>query len=449
MSDRIPPHSESAERSVLGAIMVDDIVLREVLEMLDPKDFYIQKNKEIYEAIREVAKKAQRGTGSGETLNVDTITVVEELEKRGTLSLVGATYVASLPSDVPSLANAESYAELVREKSMLRQLIQFSSEVQSAAYDLKMDVEDLLGNAERDLMNISRKTEKKDYVKLEDLLKANLDDIDDRTQKEGNLVGLTSGFQDLDSRTSGFQKSDLIIVAARPSMGKTSFALCIAQNAALKADANVMIFSLEMSATQISERLLSMESSIELAKIKSGEVDTVDWGDLFTAADRLNKAGIYVDDTPGISVNEMKNKCRRFQAKNHLDLVVIDYLQLMSIKGFREGRQLEVSTLSRMLKQMARELGCPVIVLSQLSRAVESRSDHRPQLSDLRESGAIEQDADLVMFLYRDEYYNPDTEKPNIAEVNIAKHRNGPTGTVELAWLGKYTKFADKSPLMI
>ena len=277
-----------------------------------------------------------------------------------------------------------------------------------------------------------------------------MDEIDRMAGIDGSLTGLTTGFADLDARTSGLQKSDLIILAARPSMGKTAFALNVAQNAAIKGNAKVLIFSLEMSKEQLGQRLLSIDSCVELSKLKTGDLSRGDWEDLNIAIDRLSKAEIYIDDTPGISVLEMKNKCRRLKAEKGLDLVVVDYLQLMSIEGKTEGRQQEVSTLSRMLKQLAREMECPVIVLSQLSRAVEQRTDHRPQLSDLRESGAIEQDADIVMFLYRDEYYNPETtEKPNTCEVIIAKQRNGPTGSLDLAWLGKYTKFADRSPLQI
>ena len=277
-----------------------------------------------------------------------------------------------------------------------------------------------------------------------------MDEIDRMAGIDGSLTGLTTGFADLDARTSGLQKSDLIILAARPSMGKTAFVLNIAQNAAIKGGAKVLIFSLEMSKEQLGQRLLSIDSCVELSKLKTGDLSRGDWEDLNIAIDRLSNAEIYIDDTPGISVMEMKNKCRRLKAEKGLDLVIVDYLQLMSFEGKSEGRQQEVSTLSRLLKQLAREMECPVIVLSQLSRAVEQRMDHRPQLSDLRESGAIEQDADIVMFLYRDEYYNPETtEKPNTCEVIIAKQRNGPTGSLDLAWLGKYTKFADRSPMQI
>lgn len=442
MAERIPPHSENAERSVLGAIMLDENAMYEAMDILTPDDFYLQKHRELFDAAVSLRRLDR---------NVDLVTMTEELTKRGHLDLVGgAGYISSLTSDVPSTSNTESYAEIIREKSMLRKLIRASSSILDESYDAGADVNEVLATAEREILDISRIRQKRDYRELTEILWENLNRISDRAGAGDSLVGLTTGFQDLDAKTSGLQRSDLIIVAARPSMGKTSFALCLAQNAALKGGAHVAIFSLEMSAEQIGERMLSMEASVELSKLRTGELSRVEWDDLSLAVDRLAKASVVVDDTPGISISEIKSKCRRIQSQHSLDLIVIDYLQLMSIKGFSEGRQLEVSTLSRMLKQLAREVNCPVVVLSQLSRAVEQRQDHRPQLSDLRESGAIEQDADIVMFLYRDEYYNPDTtEKPNIAEINIAKQRNGPTGVVELAWLGKYTKFADKSPIQI
>ncbi len=442
MAERIPPHSEDAERSVLGAMMLDRNALLDVLEILSPDDFYSQMHKEIFDSAQDLNRRF---------MSVDMVTVTDELRRRGTLSMVGGpSYVASLTAEVPSTANAESYAEIIREKSMLRQLIKASSSIMDESYGGKTDAQDVLASAEREILGISKAAQKRDVVRLKDVLWENLNEIDELSSADGSLTGLTTGFTDLDSRTSGLQKSDLIIVAARPSMGKTSFALNIAQNAALKGNANVIIFSLEMSSAQIGQRMLSMEAHIELSELRRGNLTRTDWEDLNMAVDRLSKSGIYIDDTPGISITEMKNKCRRIQAERSLDLIIVDYLQLMSIKGYSEGRQLEVSTLSRMLKQLAREMDCPVMVLSQLSRAVEQRQDHRPQLSDLRESGAIEQDADVVMFLYRDEYYNPETtEKPNVCEIIISKQRNGPTGSLDLAWLSKYTKFADKSPIRL
>ncbi len=442
MEERIPPHSDDAERSVLGSVMLRREALFDVLELLTPEDFYSEVNREIFTAIRDLNKSSSP---------VDVLTVSEELKRRKTLEMVGGrAYLASLASVVPSTANASAYAKIIREDAILRKLIEVSSDIVDKSYRKKTDAAQVLDYAEQGIFDIARLNQKKDFTLLKDILWENMDEIDRLAGMEGSLTGLTTGFADLDSRTSGLQKSDLIILAARPSMGKTAFVLNIAQNAAMKASARVLIFSLEMSKEQLGQRLLSIDSCVELSKLKSGDLSRGDWEDLNIAIDRLSKAEIYIDDTPGISVMEMKNKCRRLKAEKGLDLIIVDYLQLMSMEGRSEGRQQEVSTLSRMLKQLAREMECPVIVLSQLSRAVEQRMDHRPQLSDLRESGAIEQDADIVMFLYRDEYYNPETtEKPNTCEVIIAKQRNGPTGSVDLAWLGKYTKFADRSPVHI
>lgn len=441
MEERIPPHSAEAERSVLGSAMLNKNALFEVLEILRPEDFYSDINREIFDAVRDLNRRNEP---------VDILTVSEELKRRKKLEMVGGrAYIASLPTDAPSVANAQSYAAIIKEKAVLRNLITASSDIIDASYKDKTDAAKVLDLAEQKIFDIAKITQKKDYTPLKDVLWTNMDQIDAIASAEGTLTGLTTGFIDLDARTSGLQKSDLIILAARPSMGKTAFVLNVAQNAAIKGGASVLIFSLEMSKEQLGQRLLSIDSSVELSRLKSGELSRGDWEDLNIAIDRLSKADIYIDDTPGVSIMEMKNKCRRLKADKGLDLVIVDYLQLMSFEGrASEGRQQEVSALSRMLKQLAREMDCPVIVLSQLSRAVEQRQDHRPQLSDLRESGAIEQDADIVMFLYRDEYYNPETtDKPNTCEVIIAKQRNGPTGSLDLAWLGKYTKFADRSPI--
>ena len=442
MEERIPPHSDDAERSVLGSVMKNKEALFDVLEILTPDDFYSEIHKEIVSAVRDLNRASSP---------VDVLTVSEELKKRKTFEMVGGrAYVASLTTMAPSTANASAYAKIIKENAVLRRLIEVSSDIVEKSYRQKTDAAQVLDYAEQGIFDIARMNQKKDFTALKDILWTNMDEIDRMAEQEGRLTGLTTGFADLDARTSGLQKSDLIILAARPSMGKTAFVLNVAQNAAIRGNAKVLIFSLEMSKEQLGQRLLSIDSCVELSKLKTGDLSRGDWEDLNIAIDRLSKAEIYIDDTPGISVLEMKNKCRRLKAEKGLDLVIVDYLQLMSIEGKTEGRQQEVSTLSRMLKQLAREMECPVIVLSQLSRAVEQRTDHRPQLSDLRESGAIEQDADIVMFLYRDEYYNPETtEKPNTCEVIIAKQRNGPTGSIDLAWLGKYTKFADRSPLQI
>ncbi|MDI9494256.1 MAG: replicative DNA helicase [Bacillota bacterium] len=435
--ERIPPHSDDAEKSVLGSIILDKEALFEVLEILSPEDFYSEMHREIYRAVVALYRKGE---------SVDMLTVSEELKKRNTLEMAGGrSYIAQLSSMVPSTANAAQYAKIVSEKALLRSLINASSEIMEQAYQATMEPEEVLDQAEQAVFKIAQTRQKRDFEALKEILYANLNRIDEVAKMEGGLTGLTTGFVSLDKYTSGLQKSDLIIVAARPSMGKTAFALNIAQQAALKGDTSVLIFSLEMSKEQLGQRLLSMEAKVEMQKLKTGNLERADWDQIYEAIDKLSTAKIYIDDTPGISVLEIKNKSRRLKAEKGLDLIVIDYLQLMSIEGRVESRQQEISALSRYLKQLARELDCPVIVLSQLSRAPEQRSDHRPVLSDLRESGSIEQDADIVMFLYRDEYYNPETDKPNICEINIAKHRSGPTGTVEVTWLGKYTRFVDRS----
>lgn len=439
MNERIPPHSIEAEKSVLGSVLQSKEALFEVLEILEPEDFYSEHHKEVFEAVRELNRRSEP---------VDILTVSEELKKRNTLAMVGGrAFVASLPTEAPSTANAESYAHIIKEKAILRSLIQASADILDRSYKDKTDSQEVLSFAEQEIFNIARAKQKKDYTSLYDVMMENISQIDAMASTEGKLIGLTTGFVDLDEKTAGLQKSNLIIVAARPAMGKTAFVLNLAQNAALKADAKVLIFSLEMSKEELGMRMLSSDTCIDLAKLKTGDLNRGEWEDLYIGIDRLTKASIYIDDTPGISLMEMKNKCRRLKAEKGLDLVIVDYLQLMEAKA--ESRQQEISKLSRSLKILAKEMDCPVIVLSQLSRAVEQRIEKKPQLSDLRESGAIEQDADLVMFLYRDEYYNPDTDKPNTCEVILAKHRGGSTGTVELAWLGKYTKFADKSPMKL
>lgn len=439
MNERIPPHSIEAEKSVLGSVLQSKEALFEVLEILEPDDFYSEHHKEVFEAVRELNRRSEP---------VDILTVSEELKRRNTLAMVGGrAFVASLPAVAPSTANAESYAHIIKEKAILRRLIQASADILDRSYTDKTDSQEVLSFAEQEIFNIARAKQKKDYTSLYDVMMENISQIDAMASAEGKLIGLTTGFIDLDEKTAGLQKSNLIIVAARPAMGKTAFVLNIAQNAALKADAKILIFSLEMSKEELGMRMLSSDTCIELAKLKTGDLNRSEWEDLYIGIDRLTKAGIYIDDTPGISLMEMKNKCRRLKAEKGLDLIIVDYLQLMEAKA--ESRQQEISKLSRSLKILAKEMDCPVIVLSQLSRAVEQRMEKKPQLSDLRESGAIEQDADLVMFLYRDEYYNPETDKPNTCEIILAKHRGGSTGSVELAWLGKYTKFADKSPMKL
>lgn len=401
--ERIPPHSEEAEKSVLGSVILDKEALFNVLEILKAEDFYNEMHKEIYTAITNLYRRNEP---------VDMLTVSEELKKRNSLEMVGGrAYIATLSSMVPSTSNAVQYAKIIGDKALLRRLIASASDIMENAYKEKSEPEEILDGAEREIFEIAQSRQTRDFEALKDILWRNIQKIDELSAQEGSLTGITTGFVDLDAKTSGLQKSDLIMLAARPSMGKTAFALNIAQRAALNGGANVLIFSLEMSREQLSQRLLSMESRVDMKKLQTGNLDRADWDNVHMALDRLSEANIFIDDTPGIGVMEVKNKCRRMKAEKGLDLVIVDYLQLMAFEGRSESRQQEISALSRFLKQLARELDCPVIVLSQLSRAPELRTDHRPILSDLRESGSIEQDADIVMFLYRDEYYNPETDK--------------------------------------
>ena len=437
MKERIPPHNEEAEKSVLGAVMLNKDVLSEVLEEVTADDFYNESHREIFRAIWELYK---------ENTAVDMLTVCEELKKRKALYMAGGrAYIATLTAEVPSTANAVEYAKIVAEKATLRQMIKTSEDITEKGYDAKMDAGEILDYAESGIFKIAQKRQKNDYAKIQDVLLTNIKIIDQAAQNKDKIVGIPTGFKDIDEKTSGLQRSDLIIVAARPAMGKTAFALNIAQQSAVKAGSSVIIFSLEMSKEQLGQRLLAMQARVEMQKLKQGDLDRKDWDRITMALDELNNTKIVIDDTPGISIMEMRNKCRRLKAEQGLDLVVIDYLQLMSLQSKTDNRQQEISAISRNLKLLAREMDCPVIVLSQLSRAPEQRQDHRPILSDLRESGSIEQDADIVIFLYRDDYYNENTEKPGVCEVNIAKHRSGPTDKVELTWVSRYTKFSDKA----
>lgn len=433
---RIPPHSIEAEESVLGSVILDKNALLEVLEVLKSEDFYSQVHKTIFEAIVELYQQNQP---------VDILTLAELLKKRKLLDMIGGrAYLGQLSSSVPSTSNVEYYAKIVEEKAVLRRLIEVSSAVMDKSYKEKNETSEVLDFAEQKIFEIAEKRQKNGFSIIKEILWDNLKAIDEASKVDGNMTGLDCGFKDINHKTSGLQKSDLIMVAARPSMGKTAFCLNIAHNVATKSDAKVAIFSLEMSKEQLVQRILSSEATVEIQKIRTGNLNSDEWNKINMAIDVLSKANIYIDDTPGVTPMEIKNKSRRLKMDKGLDLVIIDYLQLMSNDSGAESRQQEISSISRSLKHLARELNCPVITLSQLSRAPEQRADHRPILSDLRESGSIEQDADVVMFLYRDEYYNPDTtEKPNVCEVIIAKQRNGPTGSVELAWLGKYTKFTN------
>ena len=357
----------------------------------------------------------------------------------------GITYLTKLMNIVPSIHNIEYYAKIVKEKSTLRKLIKSSNEIISKCYDNTQDTVSIVDVAEKSIFDISLSRSTQGFVPLKKILTLNFDRIEELYINKGKITGIATGFADLDAKLSGLQKSDLILIASRPSMGKSSLMMNIVQNASVKEGHCAAIFSLEMSKEQLSQRLLCSEALIDAHRLRTGDITEDEWIKLARAMGSLSDKPIFIDDTPAITITEMRAKCRRLKIEHGLSLVLVDYLQLMQSAGKYESRQQEISNISRSLKALAKELDVPIVALSQLSRAPEMRADHRPILSDLRESGAIEQDADVVMFLYRDEYYNPETEKKNIGEVIIAKQRNGPTGVVELVWLGQFTKFADKS----
>ncbi|MBR6472585.1 MAG: replicative DNA helicase [Firmicutes bacterium] len=436
MAERIPPHNDEAEKSVLGAVMLNKEVLFDVLEEVEQDDFYNSAHKEIFNAIWELYK---------ENKAVDVLTVSEELKKRGVLQMVGGrAYVAQLTLDVPSTINAVEYAKIVSEKATMRRMIMAAEDITDKGYRDSMDATEILDYAEKSVFSIAQRNQKNDYRDVQSVLLTNIQDIDEAAKNQGKVLGTPTGFKALDDVLNGLQKSNLVIIAARPSMGKTAFALNIAQQSAVREGSTVLIFSLEMSKEQLGQRLLSSQSRVEMSKLQRGTLDKKDWERVNLALDEMQKAKIYIDDTPGISMIEIRNKCRRLKADKGLDLILLDYLQLMSSPEKSDNRVGEISAISRNLKLLAREMNCPVVALSQLSRAPEQRPDHHPILADLRESGAIEQDADVVMFLYRDDYYNKEnSEKPGVCEINIAKNRSGPTKTVELTWVERYTKFSD------
>lgn len=438
MSEKIPPHNAEAEKSALGAALLSKDALTDIIDAVTAADFYDAAHREIFSVMVDLFRN---------NVSVDIITVCEELKKRKALEAAGGrAYIAALSSEAPSTVNAGEYAKIVAEKAAMRRLIETAENIREKAYEESMEPSEILDFAEKGIFEIAQNRQTSDFSPIKEVLLENVAMIDRAIQTKGQVIGLSTGFKRLDELTSGLQKSDLVIIAARPAMGKTAFALNVAQNAAIKSGASVLIFSLEMSKAQLGQRLLAMESRVEMQKLKTGNVERNDWDRINMALDSLSRANIHIDDTPGVSVLEMKNKCRRLKSEKGLDLIVIDYLQLMKAEGRADSRQQEISTLSRYLKLLAREMDCPVIVLSQLSRAPEQRQDHRPILSDLRESGSIEQDADIVMFLYRDDYYNKEnSEKPGVCEINLAKHRSGPTETFDLTWVARYTKFSDKA----
>ena len=434
---RVLPHSIEAEQSVVGAMLMDKDAIMTASEIISGKDFYQTSYGVIFESMVELFNEGKP---------VDLITLQERLrEKDVPEEIASLEFARDLLAAVPTSANVKYYAEIVFEKSMLRRLIKMNEEIANTCYVGNESLESILESTEKKVFEITQSRSSGDYVPIKEVVLNALEKIEKASKSKGTVTGIPTGFLDLDYKLSGLQPSDLILVAARPSMGKTAFVLNIAQHVAFKSHRTVAIFSLEMSKEQLVNRLFSLESQVDSQALRTGNLKDADWEKLIESAGIIGKSNLIIDDTPGISVSELRSKCRKFKLEHNLDLIIIDYLQLMSgsVGKRSDSRQQEISDISRSLKGIARELNVPVIALSQLSRAVEQRPEHRPMLSDLRESGAIEQDADVVMFIYRDDYYNKDTETPNQAEIIIAKQRNGPIGTVHLAWLPDYTKFAN------
>ena len=445
--ERIPPHSDEAEKSVLGAALIDKDTFFAVSEILKPDDFYTESHKEIFRSMLDLYQRSEP---------IDAVTVSESLKRKGNLEAVGGrAYIAFLSTVVPTTANAVQYARIVSEKAMLRRLIRAAGDIAEKSYEEKLEADKVVDYAEATVFEVAKTKQTTEYSDLKDVLSTNLEAIKEARERGGVLPGIPTHFKDLDKKMNGLHKSDLIIIAARPSMGKTAFALNIGQNVAMKEDKRVVIFSLEMSKEALGNRLIAMDARVDGKKLESGNLTDAELDDVLESIGRMSEKDVIIDATPGIGVMEMRNKCRRINAQRKIDLVIVDYLQIMSADVQGESRQQEVSTISRYLKQLARELECPVVVLSQLSRASEKQQAHprRPILSDLRDSGAIEQDADVVIFLHRDDYYRgPDEEPDNICEVILAKQRNGETDTVRLTWIPRFTKFVDryvegKSPL--
>ena len=432
---RVMPNNVEAEQSVIGAMLMDRDAITIASEILTVDDFYQKQYGILFEAMVELYT---------ENVPVDLITLQNRLKEKDVAPEISSLeFVRDMITKVPTSVNVGTYAKIVSEKAVLRRLIRVNEEIASACYAGKDSVEEIMEDTEKKIVQVLQRKTNDEFVPIKDVVLNALDKIEAASRMKGSVTGMPTGFIDLDYKTSGFQPSDLILIAARPSMGKTAFVLNIAEYMAFRSNETVAIFSLEMSKEQLVNRLFALESRVDSQILRTGNLSDNDWSSLIEAAGVIGRSNLIIDDTPGISVSELRSKCRKYKLEHNLGIIMIDYLQLMQGSRKSESRQQEISDISRSLKEIARELQVPVVALSQLSRAVEQRPDHRPMLSDLRESGAIEQDADVVMFLYRDDYYNHDTEKKDVAEVIIAKQRNGPIGTVELAWLPRYTKFAN------
>ena len=435
---RILPHSIEAEQSVIGSMILDRDAILVASEILTSDDFYQKQYGIMFDTMVELFNEGKP---------VDLVTLQNRLrEKDVPPEISSMEFVRDLLNAVPTSANVRHYANIVSEKAVLRRLIKLTEEIENDCYLNKEPVEVIMEETEKKMFQLLGQRNSGDFMPIRQVVINTLENIERASKTKGNVTGIPTGFTDLDYKTSGLQNSDFILIAARPSMGKTAFVLNIAQYRAFKKDKAVAIFSLEMSREQLMNRLLSMESKVDSQHLRTGNLKDDEWSKLIESAGMIGESRLMIDDTPGISIGEMRSKCRKYKLEHGLDIIIIDYLQLMSGSGksSSESRQQEISDISRSLKALARELNVPVVALSQLSRAVEQRTDHRPMLSDLRESGAIEQDADVVMFIYRDEYYNEDSEKKGIAEIIVDKQRNGSTGSVELVWLGQYTKFGNK-----
>ena len=436
-STRTAPRDLAAEKAVLGAAFLSHGAIEEAMEFVSSNDFYQRAHQIVFAAMVKLNDQEKP---------IDVLTMQSELESEHQLDNIGGTeYLAELAGSVPTAANVGYYAKIVHDKATARRLIDVATEIVQKSYDGQENVNELLDEAETSILRVSESSNRAGFQRIDTVLNDSINHVYELSKNESDVTGLPTGYPQLDEMTTGLHDDELVIIAARPAMGKTAFALNIAQNVATSSDATVAIFSLEMGAESLVNRMLCAQGNINANHLRTGQLNQDEWNNFMVASSVLAQANIYIDDTPGISITELRSKCRKMKLEHGLSLVIIDYLQLMSgsKKGGNDNRQQEISEISRSLKAIARELHAPVIALSQLSRACETRTDHRPMLSDLRESGAIEQDADVVMFLYRDDYYNKDTEHPNEAEVIIAKQRNGPIGTVNLIWKPEYTKFVN------
>lgn len=435
MIKKVMPHSMEAEQSVIGSMIMDAETITAVSEILISEDFYNTGYRVLYECMLELYEAGKP---------TDLVTLQDKLrEKNVPLEFSTVEYISNIVSAVPTSANARYYAEIVKNKAILRKLIRTTEGIANECYIDNEEIDTLLETTEKQIFDVVQNRTTSDFTPIKEVAIKSFKSIQAAAKNKGSVTGISTGFKDLDYRTAGFQPSDLILIAARPSMGKTAFVLNIAEYIALHSGVTTAVFSLEMSKDQLVKRLIAMHSKVDSQHIRTGELEADEWLKITESVKAIGESNLVIDDTPGISIAALRSKCRKLKMENNLGIIIIDYLQLMTAGKRTESRQQEISEISRSLKALARELNCPVVALSQLSRSVESRDNKRPMLSDLRESGAIEQDADVVMFIYRDDYYNKDSEKKGVAEIIIGKQRNGPTGTIELAWLSQYTKFAN------